>query len=367
MLDNEYKVSFIPSEEDKANLAKITTFLEENEIEYKVSSEIFGLISIQDAVKGNEIELRYVSSAHYPMDNSKRFGSEYVGVPKNYFIDISQGNITKNIRTIWIFDFEMNQSCDVPQMDGTILKDYHRQWEVIKNTIRTATGHIHHRFYARDCEVCVVDNTELRAFLNTNCFYGYRAANINLGLRLKKDKNGFKKGTLLMCYTFGLCYYGNKTHQDEPKIEIIRVSSKVKAQIIGGASKSLKYFLENYPTLIVNSGKERKEVKVNELIFYVDASHNDGRAMSSMGFEHVSWKGEGFMNVFLDNVDEVYIRPDGKKVAIKGEKGKVGHRQPLAHKRIMELIKERKIVSVANAGTDVWHIFREEYLKQFEK
>lgn len=356
----EYKITYTPSDEDIENMEKITSFLEGLDIPYQKDDEVFGLIRINDIKNDREIQLRYVSSFHYRMDNSKRFGEKHKGIPHDYFINISHKNIEQNIRTIWIFDFEMNQHGNVTTKDGTVLKDYHRQWEVIKNTIKTATGHIDNRFFARDCEVCIVDNSELRPFLNTNCFYGYRSASVNLGLRLKKDKNGFKKGTLLMVYTFGYNFYGNKNRQDNPFVEIIRVSTMIGCQVIGGASKCLKHFLTDYPTMKVNG----RDVNVNELIFYVDASHMDGRAMESMNFKFVSWKGAGFMNVFLKDVDEVYVREDGKQVTIKGKKGEIQQRKPLAHKRIMELIRDGYIVSVANAGTSVYSLNRDEYLNQ---
>lgn len=356
----EYKVVYEPSEQDLRNVEQITTFLKSRSIPYAIDDEVFGLIRIHDARNNAEIQLRYVSSPHYRMDNSKRFGPEHKGVPRNYFIDISHANIEKNIRTIWIFDFEMAQHEDVVTVEGEHLKDYHRQWEVIKNTICTATGHIDHKFYARDCEICLVDNSELRPFLQTNCFYGYRSASVNLGLRLKKDKNGFKKGTLLYVYTVGYNYYGNKKRQDNPFVEIIRVSTRIGCQVVGGASRCLMYFLENYPTMKVGD----REITVNELKFYVDASHNDGRAMEALNFKKESWDGEGFINVFLKDVDEVYVRPDGKRVTIKGKAGEVGQRKPAAHVEIMRLIKEGYIVSVANAGTAVYTLKRDDYLAQ---
>ena len=87
-MEQEYKVIFEPSEEDNRNVEKITTFLESYEIPYTVDDEIFGLIRIHDIKNNREIQLRYVSSSHYPMDNSKRFGESHKGVPHNYFINI---------------------------------------------------------------------------------------------------------------------------------------------------------------------------------------------------------------------------------------------------------------------------------------
>lgn len=369
MIRNEQIIQYEPSPHDIANLGEIESFLKENNIPYTISEKVYGMFTIED-IKGNDIELRYVSSAHYPMDNSKRFGESHKGIPRDYFINISKKNIEENnIRTIWIYDFELNQKNDIVKCNGEILKDFPRMKSVIFNTIKTATGHITHRYYARDCEVCVVGNEELRPFLNENCFYGYRAANVNLGLRAKKDKNGIKKGDLLFVQTFGYCYYGNKHKTDgNYEIELIRQSTKLGCQVIGGASKCLKHFFENYPTITIGAKKaDKKEIKVNELIFYVDISHQCGQAMTALGYEFVSWDGTGFKNVFLDNVDEIYEREDGRKIHLHGNAGDVQERKPLAHKRIMELIKEHKIVSVGNAGTSVYRLFRNEYLGKENK
>lgn len=353
-------IKYTPSEEDIANVKKITDFFEEEGIEYTPDKEIFGLFRIND-IKGNLIEIIYVNGYLFPMDNSKRFGEKCKGVPHNYFIDISHKNFDNNIRTIWIYNFEMSQTNDnVLLWKGE--KGYHRQWEVIKNTIRTATGHIRHRFYARDCEVREIGNDLLRPFLSANCFYGYRSATVNLGIFLKKDKNGFKKGDLLQVLTFGNCFYGNKNHKEDPSIEIIRASTKIGCQVIGGMSKLLLHFCKNYPTLTIGSKENRRTIDINKMIFFVDAAHNDGRGMSSsaLNFTFESWQGCGFKNLWTCD----YCSEDGK---LKGEKGEIFERKPMFHKRIMELIGEGKIVSIANAGTIVYYIDRTEFLERFKK
>lgn len=345
-------VEYVPTSIDTNNINEIVSFLDDNEIPYTYDEEKgYGIFHLNNGL----LQLRYINSSIYKIDLSKRFGENHKGIPKNYFVDISHYLLKNgNIRVIWIFDFEMAQ---------TNSNGFHRQWEVIKNTILTATGHIHYRFFARDCDVREIGNDELRPFLETNCFYGYRAANKNIGLYLKKDKNGFKKGTLLMVYTFGYNFYGNKKRTDNPFIEIIRVSTKLECQVIGGASKCLKHFLMDNETLRVGN----RDIVVDELKFYVDASHNDGRGMITQNFNFIEWNGGGFMNIFADDVDEIYTREDGQQVRIKGNKGDIQHRKPMAHKRIMELIKDGKIYSVENAGTSVWSIKRNEWLAEHEK
>lgn len=351
-------IKYTPSEQDEKHLQTIRDFLNSEGIPFVEDNDVYGLIRIKD-IKGNEIQLRYVDSNFFPMDNSKRFGEKCKGVPKNYFINISHENFNNNIRTIWIYDFEMEQVNDNVQLwKGA--KDYHRQWEVIKNTIRTATGHIRHRFFARECEVKEIGNDLLRPFLSTNCFYGYRSGTVNLGIFLKKDKGEFKKGTLLQVLTFGNCFYGNKNHKEDPAVEIIRASTTIGCQVIGGMSKLLRYFCENYPTLTIGSKDNRRTINVNKLTFFVDASHNDGRGMgdSALNFKFESWKGEGFKNRWTCDYD------DGR---LKGKKGEIFERKPMFHKKIMELIGEGKIISIANAGTIVYTIDRQEYLDRFKK
>lgn len=344
-------IQYTPSELDLENIDKIISFLREEGIPFVQDDDVFGLFHLNNG----QTQVRYIDSFFHKMDNSKRFGDAHKGIPHNYFIDISHKNYDKGIRTIWVFDFEMAQVNTPYEYEGKLVEGFHRQWEVIKNTIRTACGKIHYRFFARDCEVKEIPNKELRPFLNTNCFYGYRSANKNLGLYLKKDKNGLKAGTLLFCYTFGMNFYGNKKHQADPKVEVIRASTKLECQVIGGISKCIKYFCEHYPTLTIGTAK--KEIEVDKIVFYVDASHNDSRGMtnSNSSFKFVSWDGVGFINMFTKDTDQ-----DG----LKGKRGEVFMRRPMFHKQIMKAIGEGKIVSIANAGTIVFEMSRKEFMEQ---
>ena len=341
-------VKYTPNDIDKFHVQEIRDFLNMESIDYTEDEDIFGLFHL----KNGEIQLRYVDSYYHPIDNSKRFGDTCKGISKDYFIDISHENIKNGIRTIWIFDFEMEQESDIV-IDGEKIEHYRRQWEVIKNTIRTSCGRIRHRFYARDCEVREIPKGDVKPFLQENCFYGYRSATVNLGLYLKKDKGIFKKGTLLFLYSFGYNFYGNK-HQENPKIEVIRASTKIGCQVIGGISKSIKYFCEHYPTIHVGE----HDIKVDKIVFYVDASHNDGRGMlnSNSLFKFVSWKGGGFMNRWTQDYN------DEEFPNLHGKKGEIFQRKPMFHKRIMELIGKGIIVSIPNAGTSFYEMSREDFV-----
>jgi len=311
-------------------LKKIEDFLVSSNISFRKENNIFYL-------NDDKFEIRYVDSENHKMDYEKRFGIK--GIPHNYFINITKSNREKGVRTMWIKDWELEEYKTIINTDGIELENYQRKWNVLQSYIKSGTGNIENKFYARDCEIKELSNKEIRPFLDENSFYGYRSANVNLGLFLKKDKNGIKKDTLLMIYTFGYPFFGKGLYD----VEIIRVATKLNCQVIGGASKLLSNFLLNYPTL--NIGK--KIIDVNKIVFIVDADHNDAKSLESLGFTFVSHNGNGFMNV-------------------ESKTGKVFHRQPMHHKLIMERMAKGEVYSVANAGSIIYMLVKDDYLKKLK-
>ncbi len=312
------------------NLNKIEDFLIKTNIPYKREDKVFYL-------NDGNFEIRYVDSENHKMDFEKRFNIK--GIPHNYFIDITKANKVKGIRTMWIKDWEMEENKTITNMEGLEIPNYDRKWNVLQSYIKTGTGNIENRFFARNCEIKEVTNRDLRPFLDENCFYGYRSSNVNLGLFLKKDQGNFKQGTLLMVYTFGHPFFGKGLYD----VEIIRVATKLNCQVIGGASKLLSNFLTNYPTLNIAN----KIIDVNKIVFIVDADHNDAKSLDSLGFTFISHKGNGFMNV-------------------EASTGKVFHRQPMHHKLIMERMAKGEIYSVANAGSIIYMIDKNTYLENLK-
>lgn len=366
------------TEQDLINIKEIEDFLNTEGVEYTKREDRFDLmINNVDGTQGvwtlyhpvwsytgengQVTEVRYINSASHRIDCSKKWGKDYYGIPQNFFSKLSKEKEDEGIRTIFIKDYEIAEGQDVEEPDGTITKNYRRKWEVIKSTMLTAAAKIKIRIFARDCEVRIVpsqkkrkgDFNQLRWFLEKNCLYGYRPAAVNLGLYLKKDKAGFKKGDLLMVETYGSGFYSNKNHKEDPIVEVIRASTKTYAQVVGGASKLLKYFLKNYPTIEFN----KKTYPVNKVLFYVDVCHSFAKSMSALGYKFDGWdtRGGGFHNFAVEEINE-----DGLYVP----KGRMYQRMPMKHKLIMKLMKEHKSISIPHAGTKVFSIDREEWLKE---
>jgi len=287
---------------------EIREFLDSYKIDYREKDNCFCIW--YDHPNGRRsYEIEYVNSIDYPISYPK-YGIE--GVDKEYFYNLSYEAEQNNSFKLWIKDFEWN--------------DPYKK-EILKSYILHAADKTPSKFYARECDVCVVDTKEARAFEKKHCFYGKRGASLNLGLRLKKKKNGLLPGTLLMIYTFGKNFFG----KDDTMIEVIRVGTLKYSYVAGGASKLLKNFIRNYRIMYI--GKNRLEV--NKLKFYSDYDHNLGGSMDKVGFVFQGYSKGGFMNYWV-------------------ETRKVKHREPMHHKIVMEQVKQGNVIAVPNAGVKVF-------------
>ena len=288
------------------NLKDIEDFLILENIEYTICDGNFHLYYNKKKSKDDkrDYEICYVPSWKYPVETPKY---NIKGIPKDYFYKKSHEAENNNSFKCWVKDYEWKDD---------------RKREVLKSYWLYAAGKIKKRYYARDTEVREVNTQEGRAFELQHCFYGKRGASLSLGLYTKKEKYNIPKGTLIMIYTFGKNFFGK-----DNSIEVLRVGTMKRHQVIGGASKLLKYFLLHYPTVKMGG----KEVPVNKIKFYSDYDHNIGSSMNTLGFDFVSYSQGGFMNYWTETKE------------VKG-------RQPIKHKWVMEQMSKGKVLSIPNAG-----------------
>ena len=292
------------------NKDEIQKFLDTNKIDYSEKLDNFCLW--YDHPNGRRsYEIEYIESINYPIAYPK-YNIE--GVTKDYFFNLSYEAEQNNSFKLWIKDFEWNNP-------------YKR--EVLKSYILHAANKTPNRFYARDCIVSKVPSKEARTFETNHCFYGKRGASLNLGLYLKKDKNGLPKNTLLMIYTFGKNFFG----KSDDIIEVIRVGTLKYSQVIGGSSKLLKHFTRKYKTIRIGENI----IKVRLLKFYSDYDHNLGGSMHGVGFKFVNYSEGGFHNYWI-------------------KEGKIKNREPMHHKKVMEQMKQGEVLAIPNAGVKTFII-----------
>ncbi|RLD65022.1 MAG: hypothetical protein DRI84_07670 [Bacteroidetes bacterium] len=306
------------TENDIKNLKEIREFLEKNNIKYSIELGNFCLFYDEWPEK-RRYEIEYVRALDFPIEYPKY---DIEGVDKNYFFNKSIEAEKNNSFKMWIKDFEWDDD---------------RKRPILKSQILHAYGITPHKFYARECIVKEVGTKEGREFEVENCFYGKRGASLSLGLYLKKDKNGFKKDTLLMLYTFGMNFFGKSKNM----LEVLRVGTLKKSYVTGGASKLLKHFIKNYETIKIG----KRDVEVSVLKFYSDYDHNLGSSMQGIGFKFHNYSKGGFMNYWA-------------------ESGEVRHRQPMKHKWVMTQIADGKCRSIPNAGVKTFLLDVSAYKKE---
>jgi len=287
------------------DLAEIKKFLDDNEISYIQGETNFCLWSEHPDGR-RSYDIHYIAAADYPIAYPKY---NIKGVANDYFYKLSKEAEDNNSFKLWIKDYEWNDD---------------RKREVLKSYILHAADKTPTKIYARDCEVREVESKVGTKFELENCFYGKRGASLRLGLYLKKDKYGLKKGDLILIYTFGKNFFG----KDNETIEIIRVGTLKFHSVLGGPSKILKHFLKNYKTLKIG----KNIINVKKLKFYSDYDHNIGNSLEKLGFDFKGYSKGGFMNYWVDE-------------------GIIKHREPMRHKWVMEQMSLGKCLAVPNAGT----------------
>jgi very-short-patch-repair endonuclease len=135
---------------------------------------------------------------------------------------------SENIRLVQIFE---DQWCD--------------KQDIIKSRILSILS-MSNRIYARNCEIKEVsDNKLIRTFLNKNHLQGFIGSKVKIGL--------FYKNELVSLMTFGSLRRNLGQKSKEGSYELLRFCNLKNINVIGGASKLFKYFIENFnPNYIVS-------------------------------------------------------------------------------------------------------------------
>jgi len=190
----------------------IIDFLKENNI-----NEIY--LNRRDLMNNNlEIDI-YLPKHNLAIEvNGVYWHSEKNGKGKFYHLNKTEECLKNNINLIHITD-----------------KEWINKQSIIKSVILNKLNLINNKIYARKCTIEVIkDNGVLRDFLYENHIQGYTHSSVNLGLYYDKD--------LVSIMTFGK----NRFKKQSNEWEMIRFCNKLNTNIIGGASKLFKHFLQNY-------------------------------------------------------------------------------------------------------------------------
>jgi len=165
--------------------------------------------------------------------NGLYWHSESMGKDKNYHLNKTKLCEEKNIKLLHIFS------------DEILLKP-----RIVISKLNSIFGLKKIKTYARKCEVREIDNNTKSKFLTKYHLQGDDKSSIRLGL--------FYKNRLLSVMTFGKTRVALGHTSKCGEYELIRFCNNYNSQVIGGASKLLKYFERNYvPTKIITYADKR--------------------------------------------------------------------------------------------------------------
>lgn len=168
---------------------------------------------------------------------------ERYGKYKNYFIELTNKAMSKNIELIQIMEDEWFLKQDIVK-------------SIIKNKLKKNDKTI----YARKCEIKDISTEEYKVFCNDNHIQGFCGASIKHGL--------FYNDELCMIASYSKPRF-NKNYD----YELVRVCSSKYTNVIGGLSKLFKHFLKD------NSDKT--------IVCYCDLRYGTGlNSYGKIGFNH---------------------------------------------------------------------------------
>jgi len=235
--------------------------IKENEL-YEFVKSIYSEEVIQSYKDVLEIDI-YLSDLKLGFEFNGLYWHSEEYKEKNYHLNKTKYFEEKGIRIIHIWE------------DDWILKK-----DIIKSQIKNWLGISNNKIFARKCEVREVNDIKIiKQFLNDNHIQGYVTSIIKVGLYYNNE--------LVSLMTFDQ-YEGRKKMKDG-EWNLSRFCNKLNTNIIGGASKLLKYFIKNY--------------KCSRIISYADRNWSQGNLYYHLGFKSVQ----------ITKSDYKYII-DGKRV-----------------------------------------------------
>ena len=204
--------------------------------------DIHAITNSRSIISPLELDI-YISSHNLAIElNGLYWHSETNGKDRNYHLDKTELCNKQNIQLLHITDSEW----------------LYKQ-KIVKSVILSKLGIYKHKYYARKCYIKEIDSNIKNKFLEDNHLQGQDRSFIKLGLYHDND--------LLSVMTFG----NRKITGGSSKFELIRYCNKLNIQVVGGASKLFKYFINNY--------------EYDNIVTYADRRWSNGQLYKKLGFE----------------------------------------------------------------------------------
>ena len=218
---------------------------QELEIQKFISSlNIDFQISNRTILSGKELDI-FIPSKNVAIEFNGLYWHNELHKSNNYHLQKTKECQEKGIRLIHIFE------------DEWIIKQ-----GIVKSRLSNILGVTQFHTYARKCTLRNISSSEAKLFLDKHHIQGYCNSSIQIGL--------FQKDKLLAVMTFGSLRKNLGNSAIEGHYELLRFANFQNLNIVGGASKLLKYFINNYSP--------------KEIISYCDLRWSTGNLYEKLGF-----------------------------------------------------------------------------------
>ena len=285
----------------KYNLEEIITPLNNESSEEIELQKLYPFMKFHNKsiLNGKEIDL-YDEEKKIGIEFNGNFWHNEYGKNKNYHQQKSLLAEEKGIFIYHIFEYEWIEKKDK-----------------IINQLNNLLGLNQEKIYARKCIIKEVDNESKRIFLEENHLQGNDSSSIKLGLYYNNE--------LVSLMTFVKPRF-NKKYQ----YELSRFCSKNNCNVIGGASKLFKYFIEKY--------------NPQSIISYSNIAHTKGKLYETLGFELDSISDPNY--VWCNNGHDILTRYQCQKHKLlkQGFKGNTE----------VEIMHNNGFYRIFDCGNKVW-------------
>lgn len=216
---------------------------------------------------------------------TNKLAIEYCGV---YWHSELTGNRDKN------YHLHKHQLC--AKQNIRLIQIWSTEWlfkqDIVKSRLSSAFGK-NKTIYARKCEVVELTYPTAKKFLQRTHIQGPCAGSVYLGL--------YCENVLVGVMVFGI----NRFSKTKPW-ELIRYSSELFTNVIGGASKLFKHFINRYnPTTVVS---------------YSDIRWNTGSLYNMLGFNHIQSTAPNYWYFKVNGqTDVLYNRVNFQKHRLVGK------------------------------------------------
>lgn len=201
----------------------------------------------RDVIKPYEIDI-YLPELNIAFEYNGLFWHSDKYKPKNYHLIKTNLCEEKNIKLIHIYE-----------------DDWLNKQDIVKSRILNILGKSD-KLMARKCEIREVDDNKLiREFLIKNHLQGFVGSKIKVGL--------FMNNELVSLMTFGNLRKAMGGQKKENSYELLRFCNRININVIGGASKLFKYFIDKY--------------KPSNIITYADRSWSSGNLYEKLNFTFI--------------------------------------------------------------------------------